>query len=517
MASPLRQASAAPTGTIWSWLDTPISGLSCLFGWCAATVVFVGVINALGGLGLNDTFESVFSTWATAHGQLRCAFPPGYRSTIAPLYPLLSGVVAAMGRIGHTVPFPSRPAMGPRCDTAFSVINTWSLKAGTTASTVKIGYLSWLALMGGVIAVLRAVGRGRCRWEPAILVVVACLPPVWLSLEGTFHPEDLMALGFALAAAACALRSWWIAAGMLIALAVLSQQYALLVALPLLVLVPALERPTFGLAAAVTLVLVTFPLLVVSFGEAAHAIVIGTGDTGGVGGSLVWESHLRGLPLLIVSRFLPVVISAMLGWWAAHRLGSRALTPVPLLALLALCLSTRLVFEQQLFGYYFMALAVTLLLLDVARGRIRVSLVAWLSTVSMVYVLGSTSLDLLHKPLLGFVEDLIPLSVACLGGVLILRQMRREGPSRMLACWVGMIAAALITWNKTDVLGQPPAWLWQIILVSLGIALALGPLFEAIRSPAGHANSGRYVPIWAPPPSPASTIKSAAQHRVSTP
>ena len=157
MASPLRQGSAAPTGTIWSWLDTPISGLSCLFGWCAATVVFVGVINALGGLGLNDTFESVFSTWATAHGQLRCAFPPGYRSTIAPLYPLLSGVVAAMGRIGHTVPFPSRPAMGPRCDTAFSVINTWSLKAGTTASTVKIGYLSWLALMGGVIAVLRAV------------------------------------------------------------------------------------------------------------------------------------------------------------------------------------------------------------------------------------------------------------------------------------------------------------------------------------------------------------------------
>ena len=80
-----------------------------------------------------------------------------------------------------------------------------------------------------------------------------------------------------------------------------------------------------------------------------------------------------------------------------------------------------------------------------------------------------------------------------------------------------MIAAAFITWNKTDVLGQPPAWLWQIILVSLGIALALGPLFEAIRSPAGHANSDRYVPIWAPPPSPASTIKSASEHRLSTP
>jgi hypothetical protein len=504
--------------SLGTWLDRPISGLSCVLGWCVATCVFVGLITALGGVGLNDAYESVFTTWAISHGQLRCAYPAGYESTIAPLYPLVSGAIAAVGRIGHSVPFPPRSAMGPRCDTAFLVINSWSLKARATESTVRIGYASWFPLMAGIVAVLRASGRGHRRWEPAILVVVACLPPVWLCVENTFHPQDLMALGFALAAAACVLRRWWIGAGVLIALAILSQQYALLVAAPLLVLAPARQRFSFGLAAAMTLVLVTLPLLVANV-DAAHAILIGTGDVNEVGGSLVWElGDKSGLPVLVISRLVPLAVSAALGWWAAHRLGPAALTPVPLLALLALCLSSRLVFDQQLFGYYYLALAVTLVLLDAARGHIRVSLVAWLSTVSMVYqLLGSTRVDLLHGLPHTFVEDLIPLSVACLGVVLIVRQMRREGPNRMLVCWVGMIAAAVIVWNRTDVLGQPPAWLWQIILVSLGITLALGPLLEAIRSPAGLVRSDRYAPKWAPPPSPASTVNSTSEHRLSTP
>ena len=51
--------------------------------------------------------------------------------------------------------------------------------------------------------------------------------------------------------------------------------------------------------------------------------------------------------------------------------GIRPLQPAVLIALVALSLSFRLVFEDNVFSYYYMALAVTLVLLDVVGGRIR--------------------------------------------------------------------------------------------------------------------------------------------------
>ena len=45
--------------------------------------------------------------------------------------------------------------------------------------------------------------------------------------------------------------------------------------------------------------------------------------------------------------------------------------PVPFCRSIATSLSFRLVFEQNLYGYYFMALAVSLVLVDVMCGRIR--------------------------------------------------------------------------------------------------------------------------------------------------
>ena len=53
-------------------------------------------------------------------------------------------------------------------------------------------------------------------------------------------------MGFALAATACAKRSRWVGAGILIALAVLSQQFALLVEGSLLVLTPPARRWRYG-------------------------------------------------------------------------------------------------------------------------------------------------------------------------------------------------------------------------------------------------------------------------------
>ena len=57
---------------------------------------------------------------------------------------------------------------------------------------------------------------------------------------------------------------------------------------------------------------------------------------------------------------------------------------MPLISLVATSLALRLVFEQNIFGYYFMALCVTLVLLDVISGRIRGELVAWLALITLV-------------------------------------------------------------------------------------------------------------------------------------
>ena len=129
--------------------------------------------------------------------------------------------------------------MGPHCDQAISAIDRWEVKAHAWQSTFNIGYLSILPLLAGVVAVLRTIGRGRRRWEPATVVTVALLPPVWLCVEGTFHPEDLFAMGFALLATACARRAAWAWAGFWIGLALVAQPFAILVATPLVVLAPA--------------------------------------------------------------------------------------------------------------------------------------------------------------------------------------------------------------------------------------------------------------------------------------
>ena len=71
-------------------------------------------------------------------------------------------------------------------------------------------------------------------------------------------------------------------------------------------------------------------------------------------------------------RILPIVLSVVLAWWLLRRLGASVREPLPLTALLALSLSLRLVLKENLHHtYYFMALAVALLLLDVVRGHIR--------------------------------------------------------------------------------------------------------------------------------------------------
>ena len=121
-----------------------------------------------------------------------------------PSIPFVRGV-AALTRIGHGAAFPSAAALGGHCQTAFHAMAEWSPRAGVQNPTLRLGFLSWLYLLAGLIWLFRASGRGRCGWEPTTVILVACLPPVWWCVEFFFHPQDLVAMGFVFAAMACAL------------------------------------------------------------------------------------------------------------------------------------------------------------------------------------------------------------------------------------------------------------------------------------------------------------------------
>ena len=160
MADPRQLHAGSHWSSSWTgWLDRPLTAWKCVLGWCAATAIFVLVIQILGGPSTVDTVESTYSTWAIAHGHLACAFPPDTTySYTAPVYPLVSGAIAALSRVGSTIPFPSTAALGAHCATALPAMSEWSAKARALRTTVDIGYVGWIFLMAGAISFLRACG-----------------------------------------------------------------------------------------------------------------------------------------------------------------------------------------------------------------------------------------------------------------------------------------------------------------------------------------------------------------------
>jgi hypothetical protein len=478
-----------------SWLDAPISRTSCVIGWCLSTTVFVVLVVGLGGPAPGDWPISGFSTWAIAHGQFRCAFPS--RQILVPfLYPLFAGAIAAMTRIGDSVPFPVHAVAGKNCGAAFNAMYQWSMRAKALHETLAIGYLAWPILLVGTVAWLRASGRGRRGWEPFTLLIVACLPPVWMCLESVFHPHDLVAMGISLGALACVRRDQWIAAGVLIGLAFMTQQFTLLVAAPLLVLAPRRHRVSYAGAAIGAVLLVSAPFLWASSGSALHALTVGGGDSSGLGGAVLWQLHFQGKWLLLTSRIPPLVLSLALAWWVLRRLGRAAFEPVPLLALVALSLSLRLVFEQSLYSYYFMPLTVTLVLLEVARGHFRANLIAWLVLVPTLFGVGPAGTSGQYAET--GAERAFSLALVAVACVALVARALWLGSNRQTLIWVAVLVfAPLVSPVAVYPLGwRPSVWLLQLFLVTFGIGLAARPLLDWTTQPGaspGEHDSNRTI------------------------
>jgi hypothetical protein len=481
-----------------SWLERPLSNFWCFVGWLCATGVFLGLAGLLGGPAEGDVSETVYGTWSIAHGNLACVYPLARGHYIndlaspfalaAPLYPILSAGLAALLRIGHDVAFPTPQQFGPHCERAFTAMFDWSLKSDAILPTIRLAYFVWIVLMAGVVVVLRASGRGRRGWEPVALVLVAATAPVLMCLTFYFHPQDLLAMGLLLASLACVVRKSWYWAGILLGFAFCSQQFVVLVGAPLLVIAPASHRLRFAGSALLAVAIIDVPLIVATSGRGFKTVLFGSSRVGSnirsTGGTVLWETGLHGPLLFLVSRVLPIVLAATLAWWVSKRMGPHALDPIPLMSLVATSLVLRLVFEENLFGYYFMAAAVALIVLDALCGRLRGPVVAWL-------ILEVAAFSPIH---LGLVSNLTSRSLSlftwipvfllgiALTSVLIDAAQRRFHLYRALLVIVIALTSVSNLWGMHRPPISVPEWTWQLILVPIALGLALAPLVRSMRS-----------------------------------
>jgi hypothetical protein len=467
-------------------------------GWLGASVVFYGLIGLLGGPTEGDAAETVYSTWSIAHGNLGCAYPKAavYHfdnlanpfALTAPLYTLITGAASALLRIGHGVAFPSQQQLGPSCDNAFVAMFHWSVNSSAILPTVRLSYLMWPILMAGVIALVRASGRGRQRWEPLALLMVACTPTAIMCLNYFFHPEDLLALGLILASVACSLRKRWLWAGVLIGLACSAQQFAILVAAPLLVVALGRHRIRYAVGAVITVAIIDIPIIFATSGRAIRTLLLGSSRVGVInrstGGTVLWETNLRGTLLFLLSRVAPIVASMALAWWASKRLGPRMLTPIPLVSLMATSLAIRLIFEENLFGYYFMAISVALIILDIARGQIRGTVLAWIGLVTVAFNpvhAGFLSNLTGHTLNLYYAVPIVVLAIV-VATVIFDAVFRRVRVYKIVWIGVVLLTSESKLWGMGNDVFNVSHWLWQVVLAPIALGLAVKPLLIACKS-----------------------------------
>jgi hypothetical protein len=488
--------SRSPSMRVYAWLNEPLRASWCLIGWIVATIVFVTVTHLLGGPTEDDVSVSAYSTWAVAHGHLSCMYsPPSTHyfppiaspyTMIAPLYPLISGAVLAITHGWGSAPFPTAAQLGPGCSHALVALFNWSSTTDVIGPTINVVYLMWLPLMVGAILLLRATGRGRTRWEPFVLLGLAVLPPVLECLVTYFHPQDLLAIGLALCSLAFALRHRWIWTGVMLGLAFTSQSFVLLIAAVLIVVVPKKDRVQFALASVATVAFIVAPLAVITSGRALKWSAIGSGSVspkGTAGGTLMRaigrDPHL----LLACARTLPIVCALLLALWAKKRLGDFALNAVPLLSLIATAFALRLVFEVSLWGYYFAAVAVLIVINDVIQGRVRGHVIALLALFTLVY----------NPVPWGFapngqswglaVREAMP-KVFVIGALLlILIDVVRRRVRWYIVAWLALVCLTLVAnpFSHAALRTALPNWFWQVVLVPITVGLAISPLVKSIK------------------------------------
>ena len=227
-------------------LNRPRRRWVLLLGWAFSAIVFVSVVELQGGLYQGDVSEVLPPTWAMAHGAFACAYSNNGVITrhiyAAPLYSMVTAGLSVLFRIGHAVPFPMRALSENSCATSVSSLLSWAARSGASHPTMLLGYVAPLALLLGAMSVLAVTSVRRTLWEMVALVTLALTPALFLAFAFYFHPQDVLAMGFVLGAVAAVASRRWGLSGALLGLAFTTQQFALLVIVLLLVLVPRVDH-----------------------------------------------------------------------------------------------------------------------------------------------------------------------------------------------------------------------------------------------------------------------------------
>lgn len=473
----------------------------------AATVFLLVFINQ-GGAAPGDATESIFGTWAIEHGNWACLYAPAasYKPALEsgpialnpPVYPILSGALAALEGIGHQVPFPTTASLGTNCQRAPSAIAKWSEQSNATAATLRLGYVALFTLALGLSFLIRTLRRSSTLWELVGSLLVAFSPPTYECLTTFFHPEDLMAMGFVLFGAAFAVRERWALAGTALALGICTQQTALLVAVALFFIAPWRGRVRFTLVFGAVAALIDLGAVALTHGRAWKPVIFGSsriravGSTNfhSTGGTVLYELHLHGLLLFFVSRLAPLIFAGLMAWWIRRILGDGALNAEVVVSLMSTALGLRLVFEENLFNYYFMPLVVGLVVLEIARGRFRGESFAWLSLVSFAFGVlpplineGSTTGAVNH----------LKLAIAVFTLLVIITLLLLSRGRRLLRIAIPFVAICVLLIFSHHLPnhasgGNIPYWLWQILLVPPAIALFAAPWWQKVQVARGRDN-----------------------------
>ena len=348
--------------------------------------MFLLIVFVRGGPNPGETDAHADTDPATAisHGQFRLAEqqtavpnPPGYPLLTAPLVLALRPLVGSP-RWCDDKPI---PAVLRNFGAAFfrRVLDPCASRTPAHPgypiwyrSQAVLSVLGWIVLLVGAVLLLGAAGAGGGVGEMVLVGALLALPATTDAVAQSFHPQDLMSVGFSAAACAQGLRRRWAAAGILFGLALLCKQFALLAFIPALALAPD-WRGRLRLVAGTGLVgaLGVLPFYLADPTATTHALsatyVEGAGviKTPTVIGLLGVGEYRK----LVLARDLPLVLAVVitaLAWWRARADLRR---PAAFVGLVLACLAARLVFEVSLWNYYFLAVGALLLMLDLAWRR----------------------------------------------------------------------------------------------------------------------------------------------------
>jgi len=129
-----------------------------------------------------------------------------------------------------------------------------------------------------------------------------------------------------------------------------------------------------------------------------------------------------------------------------------------------------------------MALAVILIVVDIIHGRIRQTVVAWLAMVSLIY--SEPTLIVWRHSWDQSARHWIPAIVMIVALLLILRDVLRHRVGWNVFMWAAVVITTLVVWplSSNPFYRVPSQWVWQLVLVPIGVVLAAGPLWKQLRN-----------------------------------